>query len=297
MMLIMGNILRSQAEDKPEEDGKDKFGTLMLFSLKRGEAKPLLWRCARKARRKRRGKASLHRVPYNIMSVDNGTSIGGGASGCALEGMDMRGSLNGMPSDLNRGSYASSNTPFGSGLRLMARQEGSPELYNLMIKMAEFEHGDATGKKFRMLRKKWMKKVIGLEELDSVPTEAKKKLALDLFNDFMEFIYSKENLHTNVDDIRALLRRLSEMESSRDVDLEIENLPNNFIGQFFSPSSPVFEEMKELVSLYSDNQFRTYMRRVVDDAFTSEMASPQMSDMTQEESAPAGSLLSKVDPT
>ena len=59
----------------------------------------------------------------------------------------------------------------------------------------------------------------------------------------------------------------------------------------------VFEEMKELISLYGDNQFRTYMRRVVDEAFTSEMASTQTSDMTQEESAPAGSLLSKVDPT
>lgn len=164
----------------------------------------------------------------------------------------------------------------------------------VMLRLAAFENSEQSGKKFKKIKNKWIEEVVNLPELKEVSEKDRKTLATTLFEDFVEFIYSKDNLHRTSDDLRALIGRIAAIESSRQTFMDIENLPPGFVNDFFSPTSSLFDNMLELVELYHDNSFRNYLRRVVDDAFSADMSGTTSDNPSKEDTeAPDGSLLSQ----
>ena len=151
------------------------------------------------------------------------------------------------------------------------------------------------------MKSQWAKEVIALPDLKDVSDKDRKHLADVLFNDFVEFVYSKDNLHKTPDDLRALLKRIVVVETAKGAFLDIANVPGGFVEGFFSSDSPLFDNMKELVDLYHDDTFRSYMKSVVDGAFSADMAGPSSATDSpandDEDGSPAGSLLSKDDIT
>jgi len=167
----------------------------------------------------------------------------------------------------------------------------------LMLKIAVFENDGESSKKMKNIRKDWVKEIDDVSELCELSDKDRKKLAEMLFDDFVSFVFSRDNLHKNSDDLRALLDKLSRIEAAREAFFGINGLPGGFIEKVFSASSPVFGLMSEIIELYHDDSFRNSMRRYVDDAFSSEMASPEMGADDDVSDAPAGSLLSRQDIT
>ena len=191
---------------------------------------------------------------------------------------------------------------FNGGLCLM--KDAAKEIYGLkmmMLKIAAFENGPVTSEKFSKMKSQWAKEVIALPDLKDVSDKDRKHLADVLFNDFVEFVYSKDNLHKTPDDLRALLKRIVVVETAKGAFLDIANVPGGFVEGFFSSDSPLFDNMKELVDLYHDDTFRSYMKSVVDGAFSADMAGPSSATDSpandDEDGSPAGSLLSKDDIT
>jgi hypothetical protein len=162
----------------------------------------------------------------------------------------------------------------------------------IMLKLAVFEHEGEASKKMAKIKRDWIKKIMKLEDLEEIEDKEKKKLATMLFDDFISFVFSRENLHKNSDDLRAMLKKLSEVESAREAFFGINGLPAGFISKFFSSDSPVFGMMSQIIELYNDDSFRNSMKRYVDEAFSAEMSTPESGIDQDKADAPDGSLLS-----
>jgi len=183
-----------------------------------------------------------------------------------------------------------------AGLSLMRTVSAAEEKeLLLMLKMAEFEHGEESGKKLAKLKKEWIQQFTDDQELGELDKKERKKLALLLYDDFISFVFSGENLHKNTDDLRAILRKLSKIEGSREAYFGINDLPSGYIGRVFSPKSIVFGLMSDVIELYNDDSFRNRMKRIVDDAFSADVSAPDNGTDHSGDEAPAGSLLSKHD--
>jgi len=171
----------------------------------------------------------------------------------------------------------------------------------LILKLALFEGAHFGSRLFRgsdskmsKIKKEWIDIINNLGELDDMDPKVRDSLGKTLFDDFVAFIFSEANIHKTMDDLRALLNNLNQIETTREVFSDID-IPSGFINRVLGYDSPLLDKMKEIIELYHDDSFRNYMRHIVDEAFTSDLATPMDSNYenNEGEESPAGSILSR----
>ncbi len=134
------------------------------------------------------------------------------------------------------------------------------QIEELRIVLAE------NNKNMQEMKEQWTRVLVNSIDLKDIDEKERIKFAEDTFKDFTKFIYKRDNLYKNVDQLPAMLEKLYEIISGGH---KYDKIPTAFMQMFFSYRSPAYSLMRSMVSLFNDNSFLAEQNALIEDVISS----------------------------